>query len=152
MCPDAKPPAHVHAMAGVDDASIASDASRVIILAQQAECKPIDPNFFLLNSQSTVNLFSNPQLVENVCQAATPINIHCNKGSMPTKTVADFGGNEVYLNPDGIARVLSLFHLSQNITSPMTARIGAVFSKSILLMAYLNSSLTAEASTSLIFT
>jgi hypothetical protein len=100
-------------MTDVDDASIASDASSVIILAQQADQKPIDPNFLLLNSQSTVNLFSNPQLVENVRQAATPINVHCNKGSMPTTTVADFGSNEVYLNPDKIANVLSCFHLGQ---------------------------------------
>jgi hypothetical protein len=60
-----------------------------------------------------VNLFSKPQLVENVRQAATPINVHCNKGSMPTTTVADFGSDEVYLNPDGIANILSIFHLGQ---------------------------------------
>jgi hypothetical protein len=113
VCPDAKPPTHVHAMADADNASIASDASSIIILAQQADCKPIDPNFLLLDSQSTVNLFSNPQLFENVHQAATPINFHCNKGSMPTTTVANFRGNEVYLSPNGIANVLSLFHLGK---------------------------------------
>jgi hypothetical protein len=32
---------------------------------------------------------------------------------MPTTTVADFGQNEVYLNTDSIANVLSLFHLGQ---------------------------------------
>jgi hypothetical protein len=39
VCPDAKLPAHVHAMAGTDDAPNARDASSIIIiiLAQQAE-------------------------------------------------------------------------------------------------------------------
>ena len=126
-------------MTETDDTSVASDSSRVFILAQQAYCKPIDPNFLLLDSQSTVNLFSNPTLVHNVRQATTPINVHCNKNTMPITEVADFGTNEVYLNPDGIANVLSLsLPWARNITSRMTAKIVAGYLKFTLWRGSLN--------------
>jgi hypothetical protein len=85
----------------------------IFILAQRTNRKPIDPDFCLLDGQSMVNLFSNPNLVNNICPASTPIHVHCNKGTMPTTAIADFGTNEVYLNPDGIANILSLFALGQ---------------------------------------
>jgi hypothetical protein len=114
VCPDAKPPAQVHAMsAETDDASVASNDSEVIILAQEDGCTSIDPNYLLLDSGSTVNLFSNPNLVHNVRPAAWPIQVHCNKGVVPTTNVAGFGTNKVYLNPDGIANVLSLHLLGK---------------------------------------
>jgi hypothetical protein len=95
VCPNTKPPAQVHAMTESNDTSEASDTSSVIILTQQTARRPINPNYLLLDSQSTVNLFSNPRHVNNARQATTPINIHCNKGSIPTSTVADFGTNKV---------------------------------------------------------
>jgi hypothetical protein len=114
VCPDAKPPAQVHTMsADTDDASVASDASSVIILTQKVGRSSIPPNYLLIDSQSTTNLFSNPDHINNVHPAAHPINVHCNKGVMTTSTVADFGSNEVYLNKDRIANVLSLFLLSK---------------------------------------
>ncbi len=73
----------------------------------------IDPNFHLLDSQSTINLFSNPNHVDNVRPDAQPIKVHCNKGVMPTGNVADFGNNEVYINPNSIVSVLSLYLLGQ---------------------------------------
>ena len=124
-------------MTETDDASVASDSSSIFILAQQTDRKPIDPDFLFLDSQSTVNLFSNPNLVNNVRQATTPISVHCNKGTMPTPAVADFGMNEVYLNPDGIANVLSLFALGQK-TSRMTAKIVVGYLKFTLRRGSLN--------------
>jgi hypothetical protein len=73
----------------------------------------IDPNFLLLDSQSTINLFSNPNHVDNVRPAAQPIQVHCSKGVMPTGNIADYGNNDVYINPDGITNVLSLYLLGQ---------------------------------------
>ena len=67
VCPNNTPPAQVHAMTKTDDALKASNASRVIMLTQQTDHCPINPNYLLLNSQSTVNLFSNPEHVSNAC-------------------------------------------------------------------------------------
>jgi hypothetical protein len=114
VCPKSKPPKQVHKInVNIDDASVASNASSVIILAQQERRGSIDPNFLPLDIQSTINLFFNPNHVNNVRPAAQPIQVHCNKGVMPTGNVADFRNNEVYINPDGIANVLSLYLLSQ---------------------------------------
>jgi hypothetical protein len=95
------------------DASVASDASSVIILAQYGPHSSINLNFLLLDSQSSVNLFSNPHHVNNVCPANYPINVHCNKGVMTTNTVANFGANKVYLEEDEVAKVLLLYLLVQ---------------------------------------
>jgi hypothetical protein len=115
VCPNKKPPAQVHAMlAKLDDASVCSDASSVIIITQaHGGRSTIDPNLLILDNQSTVNLFSNPTHVDNVCPATHPIQVHCNKGGMPANNVADFGSNKVYVNKYGIANVLSLFLLGK---------------------------------------
>jgi hypothetical protein len=117
VCPkklSAKPPDQIHAMANIDDASVASDTSSVIILTQQGpstQRAPINSNYLLLHSQSTVDLFTNPTHVSNIRPMTKPIKVHCNKGTMVTNKVGDFGGTEVYLNRDGIANVLPLYRL-----------------------------------------
>ncbi len=116
-------------MVDIDETSEASDKLSVIILAQATDnattahamqashpdCHPINSDFVPLDSQSMVDLFSNPKHVKNICPASKPIKVHCNKGSMATTqvAVADFGGTEVYMNTNGIANVLSLFCLGQ---------------------------------------
>jgi hypothetical protein len=119
VCPDLMqskpPPDHIHTMADIDDASDVSEASSVIILMQaetSSNCRPIDPDFVLLDSQSTVDLFSNLKHVQNICPAQLPIKV-CNKGTISAAEVADFGNTQVYVNKDGIANVLSLFRLGQ---------------------------------------
>ena len=102
-----------------DDASQESDASSVIILAQLSDdpvnppSRPIDKDCVILDSKSTVNLFSNPSHITNIRPAATPIWVHCNKGPMITTEQADFGDNHVYFDANDIANVLSLFRLAQ---------------------------------------
>jgi hypothetical protein len=109
VCPKLKPQtpplAQIHAMADIDDASEASNKSSVIILAQATDTantaqatyvsppdrRLIDSDFVLLDSQSTVDLFSNPKHVQNICPASKPIKVYCNKGSMAMTQVADFG-------------------------------------------------------------
>jgi hypothetical protein len=135
VCPDAKPPAQIHAITNTkDDASDNSDESSVLILAQihnnitisdtpdvllaQESTQPprrntVTSDLVLLDSQSTVDLFTNPDLVNNIRPAKTPINIHCNKGSMTTIQEADFGDTPVYFNSNGIANVLSLYRLGK---------------------------------------
>jgi hypothetical protein len=120
VCPELMqskpPPDHIHAMAEIDDASEASEASSVIILAQaknSSDRHPINPYVVLLDSQSTVDLFSNLKHIQNICPAQLPIKVHCNKGMMSTVEFADFGNTRVYVNEDGIVNVLSLLHLGQ---------------------------------------
>jgi hypothetical protein len=120
VCPELtqskSPPDHIHAMAKIDNASKASDASSVIILAQAENLRdhqPINPDFVLLNIQSTVDLFSNLKHVQNICLAQLPIKVHCNKGTMSTVEVVDFCNTQVYVNKDDIGNALSLFRLGQ---------------------------------------
>jgi len=126
VCPQRKPPPdQIHAMtAGQDDASESSDDESILILAQVDEeliltqgdtpaRAPIDSNLVLLDSQSTVNLFSRPEHVTNIRPANKPIRVHCNKGTLETTLQADFGDTPVYFDSRGIANVLSLYLLGQ---------------------------------------
>jgi hypothetical protein len=116
------PPAQIHAMNAVDDASEASEDESVIIptqahkeyvLTQKVARKTINSILVLLDSQLTVNLFTNPKHVRNICPATTPINVHCNKGTLTTNAEADFGDSPVYFDDRGIANVLSLYRLGK---------------------------------------
>jgi len=101
-----------------DDASDASDEESVIILAQLADAPPltrtvINKDFLLLDSQSTVDLFSNPDHVANIRPTSKPIRVHCNNGAKLTSEKADFGNIDVYFDESGITNVLSLFNLGK---------------------------------------
>ena len=89
--------------------------SDAMILSQQATTPrhPINSDLLLLDSQSTVHLFSQPEHVANIRLAATPIRVHCNNGTMDTTQEADFGDTPVYFDARGIANVLSLYKLGQ---------------------------------------
>ena len=127
VCPELKPPpAQIHAMAtGQDDASDSSDDESVIILTQYDEAiftqdssapaarRPINSDLLLLDSQSTVHLFSDPEHVTNIRPAQHPIRVHCNKGTLDTTEEANFGTTPVYYDSRGIANVLSLHRLGQ---------------------------------------
>jgi hypothetical protein len=78
-----------------------------------AKCRPINSNLVLLDSQSTVDLFSNPHHVTNICPVMTPIRVHCNKGTLATNKDVDFGDTPVYFDSCGVANVLSFYHPSQ---------------------------------------
>ena len=118
-------PAQIHAMNAVDDASEASEDESVIILTQvhndsekyvltqKVARKTINSDLVLLDSQSMVNLFTNPEHVCNIHPATTPINVHCNKGTLTTNEEADFGEMPVYLDDRGIANVLSFYCLGR---------------------------------------
>ena len=89
--------------------------SDAILLSQTASTprRPISSDLLLLDSQSTVHLFSQPEHVANIRPAATPIRVHCNKGTLDTTQEADFGDTPVYFDARGIANVLSLYQLGQ---------------------------------------
>jgi hypothetical protein len=83
------------------------------VLTQKMARKTINSDLVLLNSQLTVNLFTNPEHVHNIHPATTPINIHCNKGTLTTNEEADFGDTPVYFDDRGITNVLSLYRVGR---------------------------------------
>ena len=116
------PPVQIHAMNAIDDASEASENESIIILTQvheeyvltqKAALKTINSNLVLLDSQLTVNLFTNPEHMRNIHPATTPINVHCNKGTLTMNEEADFGDTPVYFDNRGIVNVLSLYRLGR---------------------------------------
>jgi hypothetical protein len=137
VCPRKNPPEQIHAITNDhDDASASSDDDSVLILAQihapfarprtketddiiltqptsPAVRHPIASDLVLLDSQSTVHLFCQPEHVDNIRPAAHPIRVHCNKGTLETTQEATFGDTPVYFDPRGIANVLSLYQLGQ---------------------------------------
>ena len=112
-------PAQIHAIDAAD-ASEDSDDSSVLILAQVSDVpskhpppKSINRDYLLLDSQSTVDLFSNPNHVSNIRQSPKPIRVHCNNGTKFTTKEADFGSTVTYFDETGTANVLLLFKLGK---------------------------------------
>lgn len=76
--------------------------------------------WILLDNQSTVNVFSNPDLLRNIRPTNRSMEIKCNAGITTTTLIGDFPGypGRVWYKPNGIANILSLsdaadhFHVS----------------------------------------
>ena len=65
--------------------------------------------WILLDNQSTVDVFSNKNLLRNIREHAHTMNIHCNAGTTRTNLVGELVGyGTVWYNPKGIANILSL--------------------------------------------
>eukprot|EP00957_Ditylum_brightwellii_P070157 5329698-Ditylum_brightwellii.AAC.1 len=79
-------------------------------LMQQSGTKgKIDPNWILLDSQSTVNVFCNAALLVNIRKAKHSLDIYCTAGKSTTNLIGDLPGfGTVWLYEDGIANILSL--------------------------------------------
>jgi hypothetical protein len=69
----------------------------------------IPPTWILLDNQSTIDVFNNSDLLENIRQTTRKMHIHCNAGVAITDMVGDLPGyGTVWYYPDGVANILSL--------------------------------------------
>jgi hypothetical protein len=78
------------------------------IFVQKKEGGGVDRNWVLLDSQSTVDQGSNPEMLTNIRKAKNPSKIHCNAGSTCSVLEGNCGSITVKHSPYGIANVLYL--------------------------------------------
>eukprot|EP00957_Ditylum_brightwellii_P103252 7869808-Ditylum_brightwellii.AAC.1 len=79
-------------------------------LMQQSGMKgKMDPNWILLDSESTINMFCNADLLTNIRRSKYSLDIYSTTGKSTTDWIGDLPGfSTVWLYPDGTANILSL--------------------------------------------
>ena len=74
----------------------------------------IPDSWVLLDSQSTVSVFRNATLLQNIRPAASPLTVYTNGGSQISRLVGDIPNfGEVWFNPQSLANILSLAAVRQ---------------------------------------
>ena len=84
-----------------------------VILTQHGK---LNKDWILLDSQSTVSIFSSKHLVKNIrpCEEGQSVRCYCNGGYQDTDEMATIlGFGDVYYNPDSIANILSLAQVAK---------------------------------------
>ena len=103
-----------------------SEAVHTLLAHFRPSGRVINQQWILLDSGSTVNLFSNGKLLNNIRNApyGGHITINTSGGSVITKQQGDLPGfGTVWYHPDDIANVLSLSHVSINFRITMDTAI-----------------------------
>jgi Reverse transcriptase (RNA-dependent DNA polymerase)/Zinc knuckle len=69
----------------------------------------IDPDWILLDSQSTISVFKNPHMLQNIRKSEKILRAITNGGHQDSTMIGDFPNlGAVWYNPDSIANILSL--------------------------------------------
>ena len=88
------------------------DTTRAKLTSVSCQIKqdgPVSLSWILLDNCSTVDVFHNGELLENIRSGMSYMDIHCNAGMTSTNLVGDLPGyGEVWYHPNGIANILSL--------------------------------------------
>ena len=80
-----------------------------VVLAANDSNQGIDPNWILLDSQSTISVFRNPAMLSNIRPSPHTMRAMTNGGHQDSNMVGDFPNlGEVWYNPHSIANILSL--------------------------------------------
>jgi len=74
----------------------------------------IPKTWILLDSQSTVDVFSNPHLLTNIRISKTTLMLHCNAGKAIVQQKGDLKGyGTIWYYPEGIENILSLHKVQE---------------------------------------
>ena len=78
-------------------------------ILKQSKGSAVSKDWILLDSQSTVDVFYNARLLQNIRKVNRTLDIHCNAGVASTDMVGGIPGYDtVWYNPTGITNILSL--------------------------------------------
>ena len=89
-------------------------STQQIIMSQKSHGRKINPNWILLDSQSTINIFNNRKLFKYIraCHEGETVRCYCNGGYQDTSEIGEVDGiGMVYYNKKSLANILSLSHI-----------------------------------------